>query len=140
MAGTRRTKGIPPPARLILDSGAVIALARNDDRARAVVRSAWEGKVPISIPAVVLAETVRGVATDARANRVVAQVGEVIAVDEAIGRAAGALLGTASSSSTIDALIVACTISVGGGVVLTSDPDDLRALADGHPEVVVQAL
>lgn len=140
MARTRRTRGTAPPTRLILDSGAVIALARNDDRARAVLRSAHERQVPVSIPAVVVAETVRGVASDARTNRVVAAVGEVIPVDEAVGRAAGALLGTTASAATIDALVVACAISVGGGVVLTSDPSDLRVLADGHAEVVVVAL
>jgi len=31
-------------------------------------------------------------------------------------------------------------MALGGGVLLTGDPDDLRYLADGHPEVVVHPL
>lgn len=129
-----------PPKRLILDSGAVIALSRNDERARATLAAAREAGVEVSIPAVVVAECVRGSAKDASVNRVVKAVGEVIPVDERVGRTAGALLGSARSSSTVDALVVASAISLGGGVVLTGDPDDLVRLASDHAEVVVSAL
>jgi predicted nucleic acid-binding protein len=94
----------------------------------------------VSIPAVVVAETVRGSAKDATVNRVIKAVGEVISVDEPAARAAGALLGTTRSSSTVDALVVASAIRLGGGVVLTDDPDDLRPLAAVHPVVVVSPL
>jgi hypothetical protein len=57
-----------------------------------------------------------------------------------MGRTAGALLGAARSTSTVDALVVAAAIELGGGVVLTGDPDDLDPLASGHPEVVIAAL
>ena len=67
-------------------------------------------------------------------------VGEVSSADERTGRGAGALLGAARSTSTVDALVVASAIELGGGVVLTGDPDDLEPLAGGHPEVVVRAL
>lgn len=42
MARSRRRTKVSPPRRLILDSGAVIALSRRDDRARAVLAVAWE--------------------------------------------------------------------------------------------------
>ena len=87
-----------------------------------------------------VAETVRGSARDASVNRVIKAVGEVTAADEKTGRAAGALLGAARSTSTVDALVVASVIEVGGGVVLTADPDDLVSLAGDHSEVVVRAL
>ena len=140
MANSRRRPQAPPPKRLILDSGAVIALSRHDLRARAVLAAAWEAGVEVAIPAVVVAETVRGSATDAVVNRVIKSVGEVTAASEQTGRVAGALLGAARSSSTVDALVVASAIGLGGGVVLTGDPDDLAALAAGHATVLIQAL
>jgi predicted nucleic acid-binding protein len=140
MARTRRRPQGRPPQRLILDSGAVIALSRNDTRARAALAAAWEAGVEVSIPSLVVAETVRGSAKDAPVNRVIRSVGEVTAADETTGRVAGALLGAATSDSTVDAVIVASAIDLGGGVILTGDPTDLEALACGHPEVVVQRL
>lgn len=140
MARRRRRTQDPPPQRLILDAGAVIALSRTDQRARAVLAAAREAGVQVSIPSVVIAETVRGVAGDAPVNRVLKAVGEVDPADEAVGRTAGKLLGDASSSATVDAVVVATAVEVGGAVVLTGDPDDLSALADGHREVVIEAL
>lgn len=140
MARRRRRTQDPPPQRLILDAGAVIALSRADQRARAVLAAAREARVDVSIPSVVVAETVRGTAADAPVNRVLKAVGEVDAADEAIGRTASRLLGHAGSSATVDAVVVATAVEVGGAVVLTGDPDDLSALADGHREVVIEAL
>ena len=139
MARTRRRTQVPPH-RLILDSGAVIALSRSDLRARAMLAAAREAGVEVSIPSVVIAETVRGSAKDASVNRVINAVGEVTSTSEKTGRTAGALLGAARSTATIDALVVASVIELGGGVVLTGDPGDLGPLADDHPEVVMRAL
>ena len=140
MARRRRGTQDPPPQRLILDAGAVIALSRADQRARAVLAAAREAHVHVSIPSVVVAETVRGAAADAPVNRVLNAVGEVDAADEAIGRTAGRLLGEAGSSATVDAVVVATAVEAGGAVVLTGDPDDLSVLADGHRDVVIEAL
>lgn len=137
----RRGAQGPPAFRLILDAGALIALSRRDDRARAALAAAWEAGAEVSIPAVVVAETVRGSGPrDAPVNRVVGAVGDVAVVDEATGRVAGALLGEAGSDATIDALVVATALERGGGVILTSDPGDLGRLAEGHADVVVEAL
>ena len=140
MARTRRRPQARPPQRLLLDSGAVIALSHNDTRARAALAAGWEAGVEVAIPSLVVAETVRGSAKDAPVNRVIKSVGEVTAADETTGRIAGALLGAARSDSTVDAVVVASAIDLGGGVILTGDPDDLEALASGHPEVVVRRL
>ena len=67
-------------------------------RARATVAAAREAGVEMSIPSVVVAETVRGSARDAKVNRVIKAVGEVTALDEDTGRVAGALLGAAKPS------------------------------------------
>lgn len=136
----KRTRAQAPPERLILDAGAVIALSRADQRARAALAAALEAGADVSIPAVVVAETVRGVAADAPVNRIVKAVGAVSAADERVGRTAGRLLGEARSDSTIDALVVASAVEAGGAVILTGDPDDLRALSGDRQGVVIQAL
>lgn len=138
MARSRRES--PPPERLILDSGAVIGLARADNRARAFLARALELDVPVEIPVVVVAETVRGGYSDAAVNRILKAVDEVSEANETIGRIAGGLLGKARSSSTIDALVVAQAVYAGGAHILTSDPDDLELLAAPHPEVWIQAI
>jgi predicted nucleic acid-binding protein len=129
-----------PPQRLILDAGAVIALARTDLRARAALAAALEAGAEVSIPAVVVAETVRGAAADAPVNRVLKAVGEIDVADEAVGRTAGRLLGAARSSATVDAIVVATAVEAGGAVVLSGDPDDLGGLAGGNPDVIIESL
>lgn len=137
----RRQAQAPPAFRLILDAGPVIALSRRDDRARAALAAAWEVGAEVCIPAVVVAETVRGSGSkDAPVNRVIAAVGEVSIADEATGRVAGALLGVARSDATIDALVVADAVERGGGVILTDDLDGLGRFAHGYPEVVIEGL
>jgi hypothetical protein len=59
MAHTARARG-QAPRRLILDSGAAIALARGDQRARSFLARALEVGALVEIPVVVLAETLRG--------------------------------------------------------------------------------
>lgn len=135
----RRSTGAPPQ-RLILDAGAVIALSRTNVRARAALAAAVEAGADVSIPAVVVAETLRGAAVDAPVNRVMKAVGQVDAADEAVGRTAGRLLGETGSRATVDAIVVATAIGAGGAVVLTGDPDDLGALAADHREVIVEPL
>lgn len=128
------------PQRLILDSGAVIALARGDQRARAFLARALELRVPVEVPVVVVAETVRGGPRDAPVHRVLKAIGSVPEAREAHGRTAGRLLGTARSASTVDALVVAHAVEAGGAQILTGDREDLERLAAPHPEVWIQPI
>ena len=128
------------PQRLILDSGAVIALSRGDQRARAFLARALELRAPVEVPVVVVAETVRGGPRDATVNRVLEAVGAVPEARESHGRLAGRLLGHAGSRATVDALVVAHAVAAGGGLVLTGDAKDLRPLSGLHPEVRIQPL
>jgi len=129
-----------PPQRLILDSGAVIALSRGEQKARAYLARALELGAPVEVPVVVVAETLRGSPRDAPVDRVLEAVGAVPEAREAHGRTAGRLLGAARSSDTADALVVAQAIEAGGAQILTGDPDDLGRLARPHPEVWIQEL
>ncbi|MGH2771730.1 MAG: hypothetical protein ACRDIU_01115 [Actinomycetota bacterium] len=128
--------------RLILDAGAISALADFEPRARAALRVARERRMRVAAPAVTVAETTRGSGPkDARVNRVLARL-DIPASDEARGRVAGGLLARpGAGGKTIDALIVAEALSGPGGAdILTADPEDMRLLADGHPSVRVRAL
>lgn len=135
-----RGRRVPSPERLILDSGAVIALSRGDQRARAFVARALEVGAPVEVPVVVVAETLRGTPRDAPVHRVLKAVDAVPEIDEEHGRTAGQLLGTAKSSATVDALVVAQAVLAGGAHILTGDIDDLEQLAASHPEVWIQPL
>lgn len=126
--------------RLILDSGAVIALARGEQRARAFLACAVTSGTSVEVPAVVVAETCRGRATDAPVNRVLKAVGAIRDTCEAHARTAGQLLAQAKSSQTIDALVVAHAVLAGGARILTGDPDDLGRLVESVPEVWIERL
>ncbi len=139
MAGARGRQDLTPRL-LILDSGAVIALSRGESRARAFLARALELGVPVEVPVVVVAETVRGRRRDAGVHRVLNAVDAVPTTTEEIGRTAGRLLGEAKSKATADALVVAQAVEAGGAHVLTSDPEDLELLAAPHPEVRIQNL
>jgi predicted nucleic acid-binding protein len=135
-----RTRRQAPPQRLILDAGAVIGLSRADVRPRAVLAAALEAGADVSVPAVVVAETVRGGPADAPVNRVLKAVGGIDVADEAIGRTAGRLLGSAGPPATVDAIVVATAIEAGGAVILTGDSGDLGLLAAEDPQVIIEPL
>jgi predicted nucleic acid-binding protein len=135
-----RTRRQAPPQRLILDAGAVVRLSRADVRARAALAAALEAGADVSVPAVVVAETVREGPADAPVNRVLKAVGGIDVADEAIGRTAGRLLGSAGSAATVDAIVVATAIEAGGAVILTGDAGDLALLAADDSRAIIEPL
>jgi predicted nucleic acid-binding protein len=134
---SRRQRQIPP-ARLILDSGAVLAFSRGEGRPRALLWAALEQGVDVRIPVAVLAETLRGGPRDAPVHRVRNAV-DVFPTDERIGRLAGSLLGRTGGTNTVDALVAAEAVASEADV-LTGDADALRGLLSGHPRVRVVRL
>jgi predicted nucleic acid-binding protein len=123
-------------ARLILDSGAVVPLARRDPTARAYLERALSQS-----DLVVIAETTRGGGQDAPVNQVIKAVNEVTHVIEATARQAGRLLGKSTRRGvTMDALIAAEAIARGPAVVLTSDPKDMSELLQEHRQVHVHRV
>ncbi len=128
-------------ARLILDSGAVVALARRDPTARAYVERAVAQRDLVVVPAVVIAEATRGGGQDAPVNQVIKAVNEVAPATEQTARQAGRLLGKSSRRGmTVDALIAAEAIAHGPAVVLTSDPKDMSELLQDHPQARVHRV
>jgi len=128
---------------VVLDSEGLWAVARNDSEdARAILASSHEAGVFVYVPTVVLAETLYGDGRDARANQVLKRL-EVAPVTEAVARKAAQLkhaAGAAGVSATIDAIVVAVSEAVGGGLILTSDVDDIRLLASGTSGVQIRAI
>jgi len=62
---------------------------------------------------------------------------DIAALDDALGRRAGVLLGRARAADAVDAAVIA--IAADGDIILTSDPDDLRSLAEAaavHVDIV----
>jgi predicted nucleic acid-binding protein len=116
------------------DTGMLIALERRKPRAteamRAIVR---RGLVPV-VPAVVYAEWWRG-RSDVR-EEILAMV-IVEDMPPLLCGAAGEALGAVRGSSLADAVVMASAALRGGGVVYTSDPDDLRRLQRHFPIVRV---
>lgn len=114
---------------LVLDSGGVSALAGRRARLTQLRQSRlW----PPLVPVVVLAEALTGDhRRDFHANRLLRSC-QVRFVDEVQAREAGRLrtaTGRAGTISAVDAIVVACAGTYPDPVVLTSDPEDLAALA-----------
>jgi len=112
---------------LVLDTGALIALERND-------RSTWQrlkiaqrsGQAPISHGGVVGQVWRGGGARHALLAKALAAI-EIRGIDEELGRAAGELLARAKGNDVIDAAVV--LLANEGDQIITSDPDDLEPLA-----------
>jgi predicted nucleic acid-binding protein len=88
----------------------------------------------------VLAEVYRGDASDAGVDRLFVSGVHRVGLDLRTARLAGRLRSRAAVGSAVDAIVVATAIRLEGGVIATSDPDDLKALAADHPNVSIWSL
>lgn len=131
---------------LVLDSEGLDVLADPAPTAalRALLREALDRRRDVLVPAVVCAEVCRGPARTRRVEAAVARhnpargqrpVVAIIDTDLTLARGVGAILHGAGASSALlaDAHVVAVCARRGGGLVVTSDPDDIRRLADAVP-------
>ena len=112
-----------------LDSGALIAADRNDRRYWTAARSSEE---MFTVPAIVITEVWRG---GRNANLARALNGcDLESLDVELAKAAGILCGRTGTADPVDALVVASAVRRGDDII-TTDPDDLRALAAAAPGV-----
>jgi predicted nucleic acid-binding protein len=134
---------------LILDAEAVNALARARERgvlavrARAILQIAHEEGALVRVPAPVLAEVCRDGAFDAPVNQLLNGRGiGVVNLTERTARRAGGLLARAGldSAHAVDAFVVATALEFGIAAIATGDPDDLRRLAMGAPNLRILAI
>jgi len=113
-------------ASFTLDAGALIAADRGDPRFWAFQDEVDLDADVITIPTVVLTQVWRG---PRNANLVRAlRSCELEPLNPELARAAGVLCGQAATSDAVDAIVVASAASRGDHII-TTDPDDLRALA-----------
>jgi predicted nucleic acid-binding protein len=106
-----------------LDTGALIAAERNDHRYWTAARSSEE---MFTVPAIVITEVWRG---GRNANLARALNGcDLESLDVELAKAAGILCGRTGTDDPVDALVVASAARRGDDII-TTDPDDLRALA-----------
>lgn len=113
---------------LCLDAGALIQVERGDRRMESNLKAALRNNLDLRTTAVVLAQVWRDpTGRQARLARLMRSV-DVRPVTEELGRVAGVLLARAGMSDPIDATLV--LIAEPGDRILTSDPADLRRLAD----------
>jgi hypothetical protein len=114
---------------LVLDSDGITMLAGNRARLEELRR---RGEWPALVASVILVEALTGDhRRDFHENRLL-RTCEIRSVDETLARQAARLRASVSgrrSPSAADAVVVALADDVGGAVVLSSDPGDLRALA-----------
>ena len=111
---------------LVLDSGALVALERNERPMWARMKAAQlAGDLPVT-HAGVLGQVWRGGPRQARLAQALAGI-DVRALDEPLGRAAGQLLATARLADVIDAGVV--LLATDGDEIVTIDRDDFERLA-----------
>jgi hypothetical protein len=112
---------------LILDAGALLAVERQDRDLIALVKGELRlGRAPVTHGGVI-GQVWRGGARQARLAAFLHGV-HVAPVDDDLGRRSGVLLARARRSDVIDAAVV--LLAEDGDSIFTSDPNDLRRLAE----------
>jgi len=112
---------------LLLDSGALIALEKNDRAMWRRLKSSFlAGEAPVSHGGIVGQAWRGGGPRQALLAKALAGI-DVRALDASLGRAAGELLAHAGKSDVIDAALV--LLAYDGDDIVTSDSADLEPLA-----------
>ncbi len=120
--------GTRSPRTVVLDTGALIAIERGDERMSALLHASLTTPTHFLIPANVLAQAWRDGARQARLSLFLkAPEVEVLALSEAHARASGVLCGLAGTKDVVDASVVIAA-RAHRCPVITGDPDDLLAL------------
>ena len=131
MGAARRERLVDDTSRPVtFDSGALIAIERADPGARALVRTLIDRRVPILVPAVVIAEVWRG-GTGRQARlahflnaSLISGHAEIVGLTYGAAKAVSLLLARAPMSVT-EAGVCRCAL-LASGLVVTSDPTDIR--------------
>ena len=133
---------------LVLDTRALEVIANPEAdvgaarRMRDMLTSAARMGIPVRVPTAVLAEAYCGIPADAALDRVLGRGIRPITMGQGMARLAGGLRyrDRLDSCHTVDALVVATAIRLGGGLVATGDPENLQSLARESPNITVQPL
>ena len=122
---------------IILDAGALVAVERGDRELIALLkRERLAGRAPVTHGGVIGQVWRGGHGRQANLARLLPGV-DVRPLDEALGKRVGVLLAKTGTADVVDAAVV--LLADDGDEILTSDTDDLRALAENagrHVELV----
>jgi predicted nucleic acid-binding protein len=122
---------------IVLDSGALIALERNDRAMWAALKLSALTSTCVLVPSTALAQVWRGTAAQTQMARALQYC--VIAPFDAIAREVGELCGRTRTTDICDAH-VAIVAATRGEVLYTSDPRDMyrltAAIGKGTPAIV----
>jgi hypothetical protein len=111
--------------KAVLDAGALVAVDRRDRMVGAQLRVLQQRGTPLRASAAVVGQVWRDGRRQANLARVLGGVGiEALGRDD--GKRIGELLARAGSADVVDAHVA--LLVAPADVVLTSDPDDIRAL------------
>jgi hypothetical protein len=121
---------------LTFDAGALISLERRHQRIARTYTTAIADGVPITVPAVVIAEWWPG-RSDAR--EIILKGVRVEPTDSELAKIAGAALAAVPGATTIDAIVMA-SAARRGDIVYSSDVGDLERLRSYFPAVRVLGL
>jgi hypothetical protein len=113
---------------LLLDAGAFLAVERSDREVFALIkRERLAQRAPLSHGGVVAQIWRGGSGRQAEVARLLGGV-DIRALDQELGKKAGVLLGRSGAVDAVDAALVC--LAADGDDILTSDPEDLRTLAE----------
>ncbi|MFC0864984.1 twitching motility protein PilT [Sphaerimonospora cavernae] len=123
------------------DAGALIAIDNNDRRMWARHDLALQDGRDIYVPAVVVGQAWRDARRQVRLGRFLASCRvELVGLETA--KAAGTLCGKAKTADVVDATVVVMAAAL-GAIIWTSDPDDIRTLADAadtKPALAIRSI
>jgi predicted nucleic acid-binding protein len=111
---------------LVLDAGALIALERGSKAVVVIVEQTAAVAAEIVVPASALAQVWRGGPRAALIARAI-DGAEIDPLDADRAQEVGLRLGARGADDIADAHVVCCALER-GGVVVTSDPNDIEAL------------
>jgi hypothetical protein len=112
-------------SRIVLDSGALIALERNDRVLWGALKLAASRSADVLVPTAALAQVWRGTPVQTQLGRALSYC--VLAPFDPVARAVGELCGRTRTTDICDAH-VAIVAATRGDVLYTSDPRDLSRL------------
>jgi hypothetical protein len=126
-------------AGVTYDAGALFAAERNDRRMWALHSGFLAEEVVPTVPAPVLAETLRGSSRQASLARMLAMC-DVEPMSEAQAKAVGELIGRSGHKDVVDVTVIEGARRRGDGVV-TSDAQDLQRIAESiRAKIAIEAI
>jgi hypothetical protein len=121
---------------LTFDTGALIGLERRHQRIARVYRVAVSEGLPVTVPAIVIAEWWRG---RSAARELVLRGVRVEATTSVLARVAGEALAAVPGATVVDAVVMA-SAAARGDIVYTADVIDLQRLQTFFPTVTLLAV